>query len=271
MVGLGAEVGAAWALVPERGGLVPAARALIAGLWPGGSLKALPPLSGAAGLLALLAATQVAVPFNPVAAGDRNLLVATLALVGTAWITWTWGWHRREADPRLMLLVQFAWLVALLAPAVVPQNLRPQALGAVLVPALLPLKLAAGCLYLLCLPALMQLIPEAAPQGLPGASGRARPSLEQAGFGVVRVLLWLPYCGLFASLYFPPAGEDLFGLVRFALVTWGAAAIAISIAANLVRRRAGTTRALYLRVVGPFALFTLGVAVLTALLEGHHI
>ena len=272
VIGLLAEAAAAWALVPERGGLGPAARSMIRGLLPGWErARTLPPLSGAAGLLAFLAATQVAVPLNPLPASERNLLVATIALAGTAWLTWTWGWNRREADPRLMLVAQMAWLVALLAPAIEPQNLRPQALGSIVVPALLPLKLAAGLLYLLCLPALMQLIPEAAPQGLPGAAGRKRPGLEQAGFGLVRVLMWLPYCGLFASLYFPPAGDDALGLLRFAVITMGAAMVAVSIAANLVRRHRGATRILYLRIVGPFAVFTALVAILTLLLEGHHI
>jgi len=186
---LGAEVGAAWALAPERAGLIPATRALLAGLMPARRLGwTLPPLAGAGVLMALLATTQVAIPFNPLPPADRNLLVAMMALVGAAWMTWTWGWHRRAADPRLMLVVQFAWLVALLAPAVVQENLRPQVLGAVLVPALMPVKVSASILYLLCLPALLQLLPEAAPQGLPGASGPGRPGLEQAGFGVLRVL-----------------------------------------------------------------------------------
>ena len=270
LIGLGAEVGAAWVLAPERAGLIPVTRALLAGLLPAPRLGwTLPPLAGAGVLMALLASTQVAIPFNPLPPADRNLLVAMMALVGTAWITWTWGWHRRAADPRLMLVVQFAWLVALLAPAVVQENLRPQVLGAVLVPALLPVKVSAAILYLLCLPALLQLLPETAPQGLPGASGPGRPSLEQAGFGALRGLLWLPYCGLFASLYFPPSGDEVLGVLRFLLIALGAAAIAVSLAARLVRRAAGSTRTLYLRVVGPFALFTLAVSVLSALLESH--
>ena len=60
--------------------------------------------------------------------------------------------------------MQAAWLVAVLAPAVVPESVRPETLGAVMVNALLPLKVACGLLYLASLPVLMQLLPAAAPQ-----------------------------------------------------------------------------------------------------------
>lgn len=267
VVGLLAEAGAAWALVPERGGPLPAARSVLAGLLPERGARGLPPLAGIAAVLALLAASQVAAPLSPVPAPERNLLVAGLALVATGWLTWAWGWTRPQIDPALLLLVQACWLVALLAPAVVAENLRPQVLGAVVVRQLLPLKLAATLLYALCLPVLLQLIHEAAPQGLPGAAGRGRKSLEQAGFSGVRVLLWLPYCALFSSLFFAPGADDPIGLLRFAGTTAGAAAIAIALAANLTRRPAATTRSLYLRLVAPFAAFTLLVAILTALLS----
>jgi len=271
-VGLAAELGAAWALRPAAG-LAGAARSLAAALRPRPEAlrrRTLPPLAGAAGLLSLLAATQVAAPFSPVAAGDRNLWVAAAALAAGGWITWTWGWNRAGVRPRLMLAVQLAWLVALLGPALVPQNLRPPALGAVAVAGLVPLKLAAAILYLLCLPALLQLIPEAAPQGPPGGPAGAA-GLEQAGFTAVRILLWLPYCGLFASLYFPPSGDDALGLLRFALLTWGAGAIAASVAAIVARRGGGATRVLYLRLAFPFAVFTLLLALLTAALETPNI
>lgn len=266
LLGFFAEAGAAWALVPERGGPLPAARSMLAGLRPRPGLRTLPPLAGIAAVLTLLAATQVAAPLSPVPAPERNLLVAAFALAATGWLTWAWGWTRPQIDPGLLLLVQVCWLVALLAPAVVPENLRPQVLGGVVVRQLIPLKVAASVLYLLCLPVLLQLIHEAAPQGLPGAAGRRRPGLEQAGFSAVRILLWLPYCGLFSSLFFPP-GEDPAGLARFAATTAGAALVAIGLAAHLTRRPAAATRAIYLRLVAPFALFTLLVAILTAVLS----
>jgi hypothetical protein len=261
-----AELAAAWALVPERGGPMVAARTLLAALRPA-SAGALPPLAAMAALLISLAAAQLAAPFNPLAPGSRNLLVAIVGLGAAAWLTWGWGWRRPNLEPALLVVVQGCWLLAVAAPAVVPQNLRPQVLGSVGVPSLLPLKLACGGLYLLCLPVVLQLIPESAPQGPPGAAGRARGSLEQAGFGLVRLLLWLPYCGLFASLFFAPSIDDPVGLLRFFGISAGAGAIAIAIAANLVRRPPAATRALYMRVVLPYAGITLVLTLLTALLR----
>ena len=257
-----AEVGATWALVPERGGPLAAARSLAAALRPAGSF-AFPLLAGLASLLAALAAAQLAVPYNPVAPSQRNVLVATLSLAAAGWLTWGWGWRERSLQPPLLAAVQACWLLAVLAPAVVPQNLRPQVLGAVAVPVLMPLKMACAVLYLICLPVVLQLIPESAPQGAPGAAGRTRPSSEQAGFGVVRLLLWLPFCGLFTSLFFAPPADDLLGLLRFFGVSAGAAAVAIVLAANLVRRPGSATRALYLGVALPFAGLTVLVMLLT--------
>src|SRR5438270_6374340 len=123
VLGLLLEIAAAWALVPGRGGLVPAARRVLTMLRPrrGG----FPVYSAAAALLALAAATQLAAPFNPVPATDRNLLVAGIALIGAAWLLWTWGWSREELEPGLMLSVQLCWLVALLVPAIQPETFKP--------------------------------------------------------------------------------------------------------------------------------------------------
>jgi hypothetical protein len=263
VVGLVAEIGAAWALVPERGGPLAAARSVLAELRTGGSTQLPAPIAGGAWLLAMIAATQMAVPFNPVPAGERNLAVAAIALAGASWAAWTWGWGRREFQPRLMLVAQVCWLVAVLAPAGVAENLRPQTLGQLLVPAQLPVKVAAGILYLLCLPALLQLLPEAAPQGVPGAAGRRRTDAEGAAFGILRVLLWPAYLELFASLFFPPPGDDLAGLLRFLAVCAGSAVVAIVLAVNLTRRRAEATHRLYTRVGAPFAVVVLATAVLT--------
>jgi hypothetical protein len=268
LLGALGEWGAAWALVPERGGLVPAGRSVLRALLPSVRPLGLPPMATAAALMTLLAATQLAIPLSPVPTGERNLMVAAIALATAGWAAWAWGWNRRELNPRLVVAVQAVWLLAVFAPAVVPENLRPEALGAVMIGSLLPLKIACAVLYLFSLPVLMQLIPEAAPQGLPAASGRRQPGLEAAGFGLVRVLLWLPYCGLFASLYFPPFGDDAVGLLRFLGVTAGSAAVAIFLAANLVRRTATTTNRLYAWIVVPFGWLTLGIAMLTAAYHG---
>jgi len=267
VVGAIAEWGAAWALLPERVGILPAGRSVLAAIRPGPRRRGLPPLATAAALMAVLAATQAAAPLNPVPAGERNLLVAAVALAGAGWAAWAWGWNRRELNPRLMLSVQAAWLVAVLAPAVVPESVRPETLGAVMVNALLPLKVACGLLYLASLPVLMQLLPAAAPQGPPAGGGRRTPGLEAAGFGLVRLLLWLPYCGLFTSLFVPPSGDDLPGLARFMAITAGAAAVTIAVAAVLVRRGPAATDRVYRLVVVPFAWATLGLAVLTAALR----
>ncbi len=259
--GLLAEAGAAWVLGPDRSP-APALRAPLTAARA--VLSRVPALASLAGLMALLAATQLAIPFNPVPPAERNVLVAAGALAGASWLTWGWGWGRREADPALMLGVHACWLLAVLLPAASPENLRPQVLGAIVVPHLLPLKVACGALYLACLPPVLQLIPEAAPQGIPGAPSQ-HLSGEEAGFRLARTLLWLPYCGLFVSLFFPPATDDVGGLVRFAALTLGTAAAAAGLAANLTRRSPGATRALFRRLVLPFAGFTVAVALLTAL------
>jgi len=260
-LGLAAEIGAAWALVPERGGLGAAARNTLRALRP--RSREVPPLAASAVILALAAATQLAAPLNPVPPAERNSLVAAAGLLGASWLTWSWGWGRRAAAPQVMLAVQACWLLAVLLPSIEPGNLRPQALGAVVLGNQVPLKLACGLLYLAALPGLLMLLPESAPLGPPGA-GRARAP-EETGFTVVRALLWLPYCGLFSSLFFP-AAEGPLGVLRFLLATAGAAAVAIAIAANLTRRPAGITRVLYLRLALPFAGFAVLVAALTVAL-----
>jgi len=266
LLGLLLEVASAWAMVPERGGPLAAARRVLAPLRPAGDARGFPLYSLAALLLALLAALQVAAPFSPVPAGDRNLLVAGIGLTGAAWLLWTWGWNRGELDTRLMLAVQLCWLVALLVPAIQPQSFKPQTLGNTLFNPYLPVKVACALLYLLCLPALLHLLPESAPQGVPGGAGRRPPGFEGAGFSLLRIGLWLPYCGLFASLFFPPGGDDPVDLLRFLGIVGGAAAIGIAIAINLIYRGADFTHRFYTMVVALFALITLALGVLSAVI-----
>jgi len=261
-LGLLLEVASAWALVPGRGGLVPAARRVLQVLRPrrGG----FPLYSALAGLLAVVAASQLAAPFNPVPATDRNLLVAGIALIGAGWLLWTWGWNREELDTGLMLAVQLCWLVALLVPAIQPQTLKPQTLANIQLNPGLPVKVACALLYLLCLPALLNLIPESAPQGVPGGAGRRTGGAEGTGFGALRLLLWLPYCGLFASLFFPPGGDDLVDLARYLGLVAGTAAIPVAIALNLIVRGAAFTRRFVTMVLVPFGWITLGLGMLSA-------
>lgn len=264
VLGMAAEVGAAYAFVPERS-LVVAAQSELAALRP--RRRGAPALAAAAALLALVAAVELAAPFSPVPRPERNALVAAAALVGAGWLTWGWGWGRRDLEPSLLLGVQAAWLLAVLLPAVVPETVSPDVLGAQVFPELLPLKIACAALYLACLPPLLQLLPEGAPQGAPGQPGRAALDVEEAGFGIVRVLLWVPYCGLFASLFFPPSSDDPLGLLRFLALTLGAATITVALAGNLARRPPGATQALYRRLALPFAAFTVLVAMLTAAVQ----
>jgi hypothetical protein len=253
-LGLAAEGLAGRVLGPSRR-LLPGLRS-----WP--QAAALPPLAAAAALLALLASTQLAAPFNPLAPTQRNLLVAMLALASATWLAWAWGWSRGGLDARLSLVAQGCWLVALLAPALVSQTLRPQVVGAVVLPAQLALKVVAGALFLLCLPVLLQLLPQAAPQGTPGAV-LLDPSGDQAGFAAARALLWMPQCGLFASVFFPGA-EDALGLLRFLASTLAAAAVAIALALVVTRWRPGWAPVLYFRLVPPFVALALLLAVAVA-------
>jgi hypothetical protein len=202
----------------------------------------------------IVAGVQLAAPFNPVPSAERSVVVAAIALAFTAWAELALT-VELVAEPRLLLIVQFCWLLAVLAPAVQPETLRPQVLGNMLVPALLPLKLACGALYLLCLPALLRLWPFAPP-----GDRRARRRLDAA-----RALCWFPYCGLFTTLFFPPPADDVLGLLRFFGITAVVAALAMG--AGFVMQRGGAVlaRGLYMRAIPAYALVVLVVAVVTSL------
>jgi hypothetical protein len=124
----------------------------------------------------------------------------------------------------------------------------------------LPLKLVAAVLYLLCLPVLLRLVAEAAPAGTSGSGEEDSRRLRQASFAGVRVLLWLPLCGLFASVFLPPGGDDAVALVGSAAATVGAAAAAILATAALARWRLLPAGRLYFRVGLPLALVALVLA-----------
>jgi hypothetical protein len=208
-----------------------------------------PPAAAAVALLALLAASQIAVPFNPVQGAERNALVAALALASATWLGAA-GVERNEGfQPGLTLLAQACWMVALLAPAMSAGTLQPSAVAVVALPAQLPLKVAGAVVCLLCLPAVLQLLPETTPAGLPSAA---------------RALVWLPACGLFASLFFAPAGDDVGGLLRFVACTAAAAAAAIGLAWALERAERPRVRRFYVRLVLPLTGLVVLLAVLTA-------
>jgi hypothetical protein len=202
----------------------------------------------------MLASVQLSAPFNPVPSDERNLIVAAIALGLTVWAELALG-IELFSEPGLLLVVQCCWLVSVLGPAVEPQSLRPQVLGAVLVPSLLPLKVASGGLYLLCLPALLKLWPLPRP-----GERRARLRLD-----AMRVLCWWPYCGLFATLYFPPAASDPLGVAQFLGLSLSAGAFCLLAGWFLGRRGAEPARGVYRKAIAPFAAFVLALVVLTSI------
>ncbi len=206
-------------------------------------------------LSSMLASVQLAAPFNPVPSEERNLIVAAICLGLIVWAELALG-IELFSEPGLLLVVQCCWLVAVLGPAVEPQSLRPQVLGAVLVPALLPLKVASGVLYLLCLPALLKLWPLPAP-----GERRSRRRLD-----AMRVLSWWPYCGLFATLYFPPPLDDVIGIARFFAVAVAVAAFCILAGALMARRGVEPAKAVYRKAIPPYAGIVLVIVIVTSLL-----
>ena len=265
LVGSVLEVAAGWAMVPERGGPRVAGRAVLAVLRDTGP-RGVPLLSALGVFLALVAVLQTSAPFNPVPSEDRNVVVAAIGLAAAGWAGWGWGWGKDEIDPGLMLRVQLCWLVAVLVPALVPENLHPGALGVRQLGSYLPIKFACGLLFLACMPALMQLLPESAPVGVPGAIRPRNGDRDAAGMEVLRATLWLPYCGLFASLFFPPP-EDLSGALRFAVAAGGAAALTMAGAKTLIYQGGVFTRRFYSFAAVPFALVVLGLGTLASLLR----
>jgi len=206
-------------------------------------------------LSSILAAVQLAAPFNPVPSDERNLIVAAISLGIIVWTELALG-IELFGEPGLLLLVQCCWLVAVLGPAVELQSLRPQVLGAVLVRSLLPLKLASGILYLLCLPALLKLWPMPAP-----GERRAHRRLD-----AMRVLSWWPFCGLFATLFFPPSPDDAIGVARFFGLSVIVAAICVVAGALMGRRGAEPARGIYRKGIAPFAGLVLALVIVTSLL-----
>src|SRR3977135_974233 len=172
--------------------------------WPDFTRRRPTPVLATVIVCSILTDVQLAAPFNPVPSDERSVVVAAVALAFTVWAELALT-VELVAEPRFLLIVQFCWLLAVLGPAVQPESLRPQVLGNLLVPALLPLKAACGILYLLCLPALLRLWPF-----VPKGDRRTRQRLNTA-----RALCWFPYCGLFTTLFFPPSGDDVVGVLRF--------------------------------------------------------
>jgi len=186
----------------------------------------LPPLrswSGFAIVYGLVAAAQLSMPLSPLSPTDTNLAVAAMALVLSGWLGWLPS--GLIAGARRLLIFQALWLVAVMAPGVFAQSLRPQTVAVLLVGPEQGIKLAAGVLYLICLPFLLGLVGEGAV--LPVSA---------------RLFLWFPYCGLFVSELLVPAGGGLAGAARFVGLSLLVAALTLALAAGAgligaVRRR----------------------------------
>jgi hypothetical protein len=213
------------------------------------------PVVATVALFSMLVAVQLAAPFNPVPSAERNVIVAAIVLAFTLWAELALT-QEFVPVPGLLLVIQFCWLLAVLGPAVQPESMRPQVLGNVLVSSLLPVKVASGFLFLLCVPALMKLWPLTPP-----GDRRSRPRFE-----TVRALCWLPYCGLFTTLFFPPSADDALGVLRFVGITLAVAVLWILAGALMLRRGAEAARGLYRRAVAPYAVLVLAVVLITTFL-----
>src|SRR5712664_1904370 len=223
--------------------------------WPDFPRRRPTPVLATVIVCSILTDVQLAAPFNPVPSDERSVVVAAVALAFTVWAELALT-VEHVAEPRLLLIVQFCWLLAVLGPAVQPESLRPQVLGNLLVPALLPVKIACAFLYLLCLPALLRLWPF-----VPPSERRGKRRLD-AG----RILTWFPYCGLFTTLFVPPPADDAIGLLRFFGITFLVAAIVVAAGIVVQRRGAAIARGLYTRAVAPYAGLVLLIVIATSVL-----
>ncbi|GAC1505014.1 MAG: hypothetical protein NVS1B3_02620 [Candidatus Dormibacteraceae bacterium] len=223
--------------------------------WPDLPRRRPTPVLATVVVCSILAAAQLAVPFNPMPSEERSVVIAAIALAFTVWAELALT-DELVAEPRLLLIVQFCWLLAVLGPAVQPESLRPQVLGNVLVPGLIPVKVGCGVLYVLCLPALLRLWPF-----VPKGDRRTHQRLN-----ATRALCWFPYCALFTTLFLPPSSDDLLGLLRFFGITALVAAVLIAVGTLMERRGAALARGLYMRVITPYALVVLIMVVATSFL-----
>jgi hypothetical protein len=222
--------------------------------WPDLRRRRPSPVVGTIALCAVVAAVQLAAPFNPVPGNERSIVLAAVGLSFTVWAELALT-VEFVPEPGLLLVVQACWLLAVLGPAVQPESLRPQVLGNMQVTSLVPLKVACAFLYLLCLPALLRLWPFAPP-----VERRGKRRLDTG-----RILTWFPYCGLFTTLFFTPSSEDLAGLLRFFGITFLVAAAMVVSGLLLHRRGEAVVRGLYIRGVTPFAGLVVVLVVATSI------
>jgi hypothetical protein len=242
MMAFGTAVEVAWMRVSRRDGQ-----------WPEPPRRRVTAVLATVALCSVVAAVQLAAPFNLVPGDERSVVLAAIGLAFTTWAALALT-VEFVAAPGLTLIVQLFWLLAVLGPAVQPESLRPQVLGNVLVPGLLPLKAACALLYLLSLPALLRLWPL-----IPPGDRRERRRLDGA-----RILTWFPYCGLFTTLFLPPSTEDVVGLLRFFGITLLVAMATMALGLLLHWRGAARARGIYMRAVAPFAGLVVAMVIVTS-------
>ncbi|MGH7868154.1 MAG: hypothetical protein ACREP9_11180, partial [Candidatus Dormibacteraceae bacterium] len=171
--------------------------------------RSIPPAISAAILTAMLAASQLDIPFNPVPSSQRSYWLAGIALVGGSWLI-----SRRPTFWR-RLGVPGAWLITLLALIVEQNTFHPPGSG--LAGVFDPVRIGVTLVYMLSLPTLLGLLEEDSREG-------------------VRLWLWWPYCGLLAALLLPST-HSLAGLGIFLLFSAGIAGLAIGEAWLLIRSK----------------------------------
>src|SRR3981081_1190268 len=83
--------------------------------WPDFPRRRPTPVLATVLVCSILAAVQLAVPFNPMPSDERSVVVAAIALAFTVWAELALT-VELVAEPRLLLIVQFCWLLPLLRP-----------------------------------------------------------------------------------------------------------------------------------------------------------
>ncbi len=159
----------------------------------------------AAAVLGALAAAQAGAPFNPLNPVDRNVLVAAVAVAAAAGLGLDAGWSHRSP---VLLTGLAAWMLALLVPAVLAQDVHPGGLAGLAFGPAVPLKAVAAVVYL-----------------------AASAAVVEAAGDDVRHWLWFPLATLFASVFVPAPGDDAAGLLAFFGAALGALAAILALAA----------------------------------------
>ena len=140
--------------------------------------------------VAAVAAPDLALPLNPVPPGERNLVVAVVALAVASW-TGVEVTAATADERRMVLTATLGFVLASALVAVTPGTVRPQAVGTIVLGAEAPVKVASAALALLSLPAATGVL------------------LEKPLRPPVWAALALPYAALLVSEFVPPPADLL--------------------------------------------------------------